>query len=348
MNESTSPTRKSAERFTRWLVLVIFFGLPALTMAARWLSNGLNGEPPIEIHAVMPEKGGWLPSEISAEMGKPLRLRLISDDVMHGFAIGQSDQAAIDLTPGKPVEATLVFDRPGKYTYYCTRWCGVNHWRMRGTIEVKAPEYGEAQGETKQTEQNSPLFVTLGIDIDAPHPAKSVPSNRPSVERGAEIATVLPSQYSEDEYTLTHSPAEIWSDLREEPNYADLSDQQIWDLIAWNWRQSTSTEKLQLGAELYRENCAACHGENGDGNGVMAIASKNQSEHVDGHSLVAPVDFRDPSLMLGASPAVLQGKIIRGGMGTGMPYWGPIFTDEQIQALVDYLWTFQFESEEIP
>jgi len=26
--------------------------------------------------------------------------------------------------------------------------------------------------------------------------------------------------------------------------------------------------------------------------------------------------------MLGASPALLHGKIVRGGMGTGMPYWG--------------------------
>lgn len=26
---------------------------------------------------------------------------------------------------------------------------------------------------------------------------------------------------------------------------------------------------------------------------------------------------------------MLQGKILRGGMGTGMPYWGPIFTEEQ-------------------
>ena len=35
--------------------------------------------------------------------------------------------------------------------------------------------------------------------------------------------------------------------------------------------------------------------------------------------------------MLGASDAILEGKIMRGGMGTGMPYWGPIFTAEQIQ-----------------
>jgi mono/diheme cytochrome c family protein len=56
-----------------------------------------------------------------------------------------------------------------------------------------------------------------------------------------------------------------------------------------------------------------------------------------------PVDFTDPRRMLGASPALLQGKILRGGMGTGMPMWGSIFTEEQIWDLIAYLYSFQFE-----
>jgi len=44
----------------------------------------------------------------------------------------------------------------------------------------------------------------------------------------------------------------------------------------------------------------------------------------------------------------MQGKIIRGGMGTGMPYWGPIFTEAQTWALVDYLWSFTFDYQEAP
>jgi hypothetical protein len=46
---------------------------------------------------------------------------------------------------------------------------------------------------------------------------------------------------------------------------------------------------------------------------------------------------------LGRSSATLQGKIMRGGMGTGMPYWGPIFTEAQTWALVDVLWDFVFD-----
>ena len=54
-------------------------------------------------------------------------------------------------------------------------------------------------------------------------------------------------------------------------------------------------------------------------------------------------DFSDPGQMYGASPALLQGKIIRGGMGTGMPSWGQIFSEDQTWALTDYLWTFSFQ-----
>ena len=84
----------------------------------------------------MSESGGWTPGDLTAKAGEPLRLRLIADDVMHGFAVGQQSWPAIDLKPGQPVETEIVFDQPGKYTFYCTRWCGPNHWRMRGVIEV--------------------------------------------------------------------------------------------------------------------------------------------------------------------------------------------------------------------
>jgi mono/diheme cytochrome c family protein len=61
-----------------------------------------------------------------------------------------------------------------------------------------------------------------------------------------------------------------------------------------------------------------------------------------------PANFTDPVKMLSASPAHLQGKIMRGGMGTGMPYWGPIVKDEQTWALIAFLYSFQFNVEEDP
>ena len=41
---------------------------------------------------------------------------------------------------------------------------------------------------------------------------------------------------------------------------------------------------------------------------------------------------------------VLYAKIRRGGMGTGMPNFGTLFTPEETWALVDYLWRLAFDS----
>jgi mono/diheme cytochrome c family protein len=61
-----------------------------------------------------------------------------------------------------------------------------------------------------------------------------------------------------------------------------------------------------------------------------------------------PANFNDPVKMLSVNPAHLQGKIIRGGMGTGMPSWGAIFTTDQTWSLVAYLWTYPFNLEAQP
>jgi len=87
------------------------------------------------------------------------------------------------------------------------------------------------------------------------------------------------------------------------------------------------------GEQLYKDNCMSCHGPGGAGDGPVVSTLET-----------AVPDFTDPTTMLGASSALLHGKIIRGGMGTGMPNWGTIFTEEQTWALIDYLWTFQFGS----
>jgi cytochrome c oxidase subunit II len=338
------------------LVLAALAALPLGILGWRQASKPSPLEQVYEIRAVMPEEGGWLPDQLSVEAGQPLHLRLVSDDVVHGFAVGKMDWPAIDMYPGEVIETTLVFDKPGKYTYYCTRWCGVNHWRMRGVIEVTGPvEFGPRPP--------APLYETLGIDIDAPHPASVTPDRKPSASRGAALSVVVPSSYQNPAYIVGSSPAEIWLDLRAESSLTNISDHELWDLVASLWQAQIPPEAITRGAELYAQNCASCHGEGGAGDGVMAkyfgaqLAedlehirltgqnSGNPGELSGEHGLLPPADLSDPSQMLGASPALLQGKIIRGGMGTGMPYWGPIFTEEESWALVAYIWSLQFEFE---
>jgi len=290
------------------------------------------------IHARMAENGGWNPDIIQAEAGKPLHLKLTSDDVMHSFAVGQMDMDAVDVEPGKVADITLTFDEPGIYTFYCTRWCGLNHWRMRGTIEVTG-------ASTSPEPASPPLYVSLNLDIDAPHDATVVPINKPSAIRGQALAIDNSIVLSHEDY-LSKSPYEVFDGLKNTP----LADEQRWDVVAYFWKSNTTPKSLADGRQLYAQNCAACHGENGAGDGVfaddLARAGEASQQTMTGAmdmTMQSPVDFTNPARMLGASPALLQGKILRGGMGTGMPMWGSIFTEDQIWDVIAHLYSFQFK-----
>lgn len=315
---------KRSEFLSRILIIAAVLGMIG-TPLYIWARTPL-------IHAKVAENGGWNPGVIQAKAGEPLNLHLTSDDVVHGFAVGQMGMQSVDVLPGKVTDVTLTFDKPGIYTFFCTRWCGLNHWRMRGTIEVSGSS-PDSQPVTP------PLYVSLGLDLDAPHDAPSTPGVRPSAIRGQQLAANLPIDQSADAYRK-HSPYQVFERL----NNASLTESQRWDVVAYIWQSNTTPEALADGQKFFAQNCAACHGENGAGNGVFAdqVASdfgKGMSSAGNGR----PVDFTDAKRMLGASPALLQGKILRGGMGTGMPSWGPIFTEEQIWNLIAYLYSFQFE-----
>jgi mono/diheme cytochrome c family protein/plastocyanin len=319
-------------------ILIVALSVVIITARARTTS--------VEIHAVMPEKGGWLPGNLTAEVGVPLNLRLTSDDVMHGFAVGQQPWPAVDVRPGRMTELSLTFDEPGSYTYYCSRWCGPNHWRMRGTIAVT----GMAGGVSNTQPALPPRYAELGLDIDALHTVNVQLDGPPSSAWGGGLDLDIPSGYSSPNVYLDQAPYDVWQSLRAEPELVDLTDADTWDLVASIWRSHVTPEALNLGQTLYADNCAACHGERGDGSGVFAWSTSdpfsNSTEWESESELTPPADFGDATQMLGASSTLLQGKIIRGGMGTGMPYWGTIFTDEEINALVDFLWTFQFPTVE--
>ncbi|HEY5903592.1 MAG TPA: c-type cytochrome [Anaerolineales bacterium] len=318
------------------LVIALSFGIIVVPLISSfsWRSH--------TIHARMAEKGGWTPQTIEARAGVPITLHLTSDDVVHGFAVGQMDMEPVDIEPGKLTDVTLTFDRPGTYTFYCTRWCGLNHWRMRGTIEVTGSEPGPALTPAR------PLYVSLGIDPDAPHPAAATPRTRPSAVRGAEAAGVISHElvaFLEHYYYRTHSPTQVFAELKS----TSLTDAQRWDVVAHIWASNTSTRDVEEGRRLFAQNCAACHGERGGGDGVFAddleragASAMSTMNGAQGMSMQAPANLADAGRILGASPALLQGKILRGGMGTGMPMWGSIFTDEQTWNIVAYLYSLQF------
>jgi mono/diheme cytochrome c family protein len=265
-------------------------------------------------------------------VGEPVRLRISSPDVVHSFEVPALGIHVDEILPGHVEEVEFLANEPGRYPFACTRWCSVDHWRMRGVIEVIDPSQPNATPPTFAP----PLYQQLGIEIDAMHPAPSIPPGRPSAERGANLNLKINADFR------TRSPGEVWTKLRADPAYVEFDDMQLWDGIAFAYVRAVGSESFARGAQRFTRDCAACHGERGDGTG---FAGENLPGLTAMHPEMSsgPANFADAAQMLGASDALLQGKILRGGMGTGMPEWGSLYSEQELWDMVAFLRSFTFE-----
>jgi mono/diheme cytochrome c family protein/plastocyanin len=326
------------DRFALSIILAVLLGLPALLFGYQaWRQqSAAAGIKIVNIVARVPEQGGFSPDRLSLKAGETVRLRLSSPDVLHGFAIPGLGVAVDDIHPGKVIEVDVTPQQPGRYAFACTRWCGVDHWRMRGVIEVT----GESPLPAATAEP--PLFQQLGIDLDAMrHAAQVTPSARPSVAAGAALNAGLPQDLVDPTVRRTLAPADAFRGLRADPANAALSDDGVWNLVAWAWLRDVRPEALARAETLYARDCAACHGEDGKGKGPAGANLPGMSK-MDPAMPAGPADLTDAGAMLAASDALLQGKLLRGGMGTGMPEFGSLYSDEEQWAMIAYLRTFLF------
>jgi mono/diheme cytochrome c family protein len=328
------------ELFALTIVILVIVVFPASLFAYQaWLMN-VPGARVIDLAGNSPANGGWRPDTIRVNLGERVRLRISSPDVVHGFEIPALGVKVDEILPGHVEEVEFTATQVGRFPFACTRWCSADHWRMRGNIEVVDPA-----GPAPLAASVPPLFQQLKIDIDALHPAQNVPAQRPSATRGA----LLHLAVSED--LRTQSPSAVFGKLRGEPAFQAYDDQQLWDAIAFAYRQSVGDAAIESGQKLFAQDCAACHGEGGKGNGtaglklpgLTAMHPDTQAAHAMADVKKGPADFTDAAQMLGASDVLLQGKILRGGMGTGMPEWGSLYTEQNMWDVISFIRSFTFD-----
>ena len=72
-------------------------------------------------------------------LGKPVRIRLTSQDVIHSFFVPEF-RLKQDAVPGMTVSVWFEPTRVGQYEIGCSQLCGLGHYRMRGDVFVKTPE----------------------------------------------------------------------------------------------------------------------------------------------------------------------------------------------------------------
>jgi len=328
------------ELFALTVLVILFVVFPASLFGYQaWLSNPSDARV-ITLTANAPSNGGWVPDTIRVNLGERVRLRIASPDVVHGFAIPALGIQVDEILPGHVTEVAFAAYRVGNFPFACTRWCSVDHWRMRGVIEVIDPKNPNPPPQTFAP----PLYQQLKIDIDALHPAQNVPSERPSAARGAALAGLI--VISND--LRTQSPSDVFAKLRADESLKSFSDTQLWDVVAFAWKSAAGDESIAKGQALFARDCAACHGESGKGNGpagrnLPGLAAMQTDPQMMQNVKRGPADFTDASKMLGASDGLLQGKIVRGGMGTGMPEWRTLYTDQEMWEVISFIRSFTFD-----
>lgn len=82
-------------------------------------------------------------------VGRPVRLTLISEDVIHSFFV-PAFRVKQDVLPGR--YTTLWFEaiKPGSYHLFCAEYCGTDHSKMIGEVVVMEPEEYARWSESEQ------------------------------------------------------------------------------------------------------------------------------------------------------------------------------------------------------
>ena len=86
---------------------------------------------------ILAERFSFTPSEVRVPLGTSLRLRIRSQDTMHGFRIlGKGVNILVPKRRQAEVVVHFEATEAGRFEFECSRLCGAGHNFMRGAIVV--------------------------------------------------------------------------------------------------------------------------------------------------------------------------------------------------------------------
>jgi plastocyanin len=143
--------RISLDRLRRVSALVVFVALVVLGGLTGLLAGSRTTSPQTRRFTVRARQYAYDPAVIRVNRGDTVRLRLISDDVVHGFYLEGHD-LDVDILPLEPKvqrrwpsrpgeveeveEIVFAADKEGKFRYRCSHTCGFMHPFMLGELIV--------------------------------------------------------------------------------------------------------------------------------------------------------------------------------------------------------------------
>jgi|SRR5688572_21937035 len=97
--------------------------LEVTVVGRQWMWKLQHAEGPSEIN------------ELHVPVGRPVRLTMTSQDVIHSFFV-PAFRIKMDVLPGRTVTAWFQATRTGQYHLFCAEYCGTKHSAMVGRVVV--------------------------------------------------------------------------------------------------------------------------------------------------------------------------------------------------------------------
>ncbi|MBI2217712.1 MAG: cupredoxin domain-containing protein [Candidatus Rokubacteria bacterium] len=128
---------KRVERLAVAIVLLIVAGVPAAVFSYQAMRGPGTRADEVFVVARTVERGGFSPARIVVKQGQRVRLRILAEDVTHGFQLLHfgADAGAIKTGTTKVVEFTA--GKTGEFPFYCSVRCSALHMALMGTLIVE-------------------------------------------------------------------------------------------------------------------------------------------------------------------------------------------------------------------
>jgi cytochrome c oxidase subunit 2 len=182
-------------------------------------------------------------------VGRPVKLTMISQDVLHSFFV-PAFRVKQDVLPGRYTTLWFEATKTGTYHLFCAEYCGTKHAEMIGTVTVLTEEDYETWLEETQwgirsvqrteslAEQGAKLFTKL--ECSGCHSPGSTSGPPLAGMFGTQRALSDGRFVSADENYIRGSIREPqkmilsgWEDKDGMPPYPTIDEQQILQLIAY-------------------------------------------------------------------------------------------------------------------
>jgi len=167
-HRSRAPEATSQNDGNLWLEIV-WTALPTLLVMAMFYYGwsgylSLRNVPPDAMEVTATARmwswsfsypNGAISPKLYVPVGKPVKVNLVSQDVIHGFFL-PAFRVKRDVVPGMKNHAWFVASKAGSYDLFCSQYCGTNHSAMITTVEaIPEAEFAAWLNKDKGDEEHS-------------------------------------------------------------------------------------------------------------------------------------------------------------------------------------------------